>query len=289
MLGDGDMFVRSDHRVRALAPWLCAALVLTACGDDFTPPEDLAPKPSEYQPGRVGLVSLLSGGGGVEASLYERPDPLAPEVRVVEGECTLYTRPDEGACVPACGPGVCTPANQCVEVPRPASAGVITVTGLRQGLRFQPRPGGYELDTPPPVELFDPGASIRVIAAGADLPAFSAQLSGVPPLEVAFDTITLRGDRATRLIWTAAGVGRVSLEITIARPGAPLSAMLLCEADDNGSLTIPAAIAGRLRAPLEGESVRGTIARLERSVITTAAGPIEIVAGSRLVVAVEQR
>lgn len=286
MLRGGDMLVRRGQM--ALLGVLCVGLA--SCGDDLSPdPSGAGDKPSEYQPGWVGQVRLLSGSGGAQAVFRDRPDPLAPEIRAVEGECALYTRPDEGLCSGACPDGVCTPANQCAPTPRPASAGIITVTGLRQGLRFAPGPRGYEPETPPPSELFDVGASIRITAPGDSMPPFSAQLSGVPPLEVGFDTVTLQSGRPTRLTWTAAGVGRVALELILARPGAPFSVMLLCESDDNGALTIPAGIASRLRGPLAGEEESVTMTRLERAVVASPAGPIEVVVGSRAVVGIERR
>lgn len=242
-----------------------------------------------YQPERVGLVALMSGNGSVEASFNDRPDPLAPVKVVEQGECALYERPSPGTCPADCGEGVCTPEGQCAPLPRAASAGVITVTGLRQGLRLRPGPAGYQPESLPPLELFDAGASIRVSAPGDTAPPFTAELSGVPSLEVAFSQVVVVAGRPTRLIWTAAGLGRVALEISFAPAGGRFSRMLLCEADDNGALTIPAEIAARLGVPGEGEAARATMTRLERVVLDSMLGPVEVLAGSRVELSYERR
>lgn len=266
-----------------------ALLSCAACGDNLVPADPDADNSAVYQPERVGLVALMSGNGSVEASFNDRPDPLAPVKIAEQGECKLYERPSPGTCSADCGDGVCSPEGQCAPLPRAASAGIITVTGLRQGLRLRPGPAGYQPESLPPPDLFDAGASIRVSAPGDTAPAFAAELSGVPALEVAFELVATVPGRPTRLIWTAAGLGRVALEISFAPVGARFTRMLLCEADDNGALTIPAEIAARLGAPLEGELARATMTRLERVVLAGALGPVEVLAGSRIELPYERR
>ncbi len=287
MLREGDMWLRCSHL--AFVVW--AGTMLLACGDDVPAPGagDPGADSTQYQPRRIGLVQLLTGAGGVVAELADRADPLAPEVVDREGECLLYARPEEGDCATPCPDGVCSPAGECSPRPHLASAGIITVTGLRQTLRLVPGPQGYQAESPPPADLFAVGASIRVSAQGAAVPPFSAQFLGVPPLELSFDAIELRAGRPTRLTWTAAGVGRVSAELFVGRPGAPYRQLLLCETDDNGSISIPSGIAARLRSPASDEEVSAQVTRLERSVIAVPSGPIEIVVGSRVPVGFDRR
>lgn len=280
------MHAQSESRTGLVMVALIAA---AACGDDLVPPGDDGGARSTYQPERVGLVALMSGNGSVEALFNDRPDPLAPVAIAEQGECTLYERPSPGTCATDCGDGVCTPSDQCAPLPHAASAGIITVTGLRQGLRLRPGPAGYQPESLPPLELFDPGASIRVSAPGDTAPPFAAELSGVPALEVAFDRVVTVAGRPTRLIWTAAGLGRVALEISFSPASGRFSRMLLCEADDNGALTIPAEIAARLGTPLDGELARATMTRLERVVLASALGPVEVVVGSRVELPYERR
>lgn len=277
--------------------WIAAAALAVACviggaggagcGDDLAPVPDAAipdGRPDEYQPANVGLINLIGGAGSeVMASLRDRPDPLAPEVRARQGECALYVRPEPASCTPRCDDGsVCVAAGACAALARPVSAGVITVSGLRQRLVFRPMLDGYRPESLPPEELFDSGARIRVTAPGDQVPGFTAELGGVPRLQVDFARIALHADRDTRLLWTAAGVGRVAAILAVGPPAAPFSSLLLCETEDYGALTIPAALAARLPRPGPGEEERATMIRLQRAVLPSAAGPIEIIAGQKV-------
>jgi hypothetical protein len=269
-------------------------LLTAACGDNLLPVPDLGgqpdPGPTEYQPGRIGAVRLLAGvGARVQAELYDRPEPLAPEIKAREGVCVLYARPAEGACSPACGLGICTSQDQCTPAPRSVDAGAITVTGLRQGLVFRSGPAGYQPESLLPEELFDSGARIRVSAPGADAPGFVAELAGVPRLEVDFDRLALRRAKDTRLTWTAAGVGRVAVAVTVGRAAEPFSSLLLCEDDDNGAMTVAGALVARLPEPRAGEVQAATVTRLQRAVWPAPVGPIEIVVGSQVTVGFERR
>jgi hypothetical protein len=275
------------HGGALAATWVLGALA--ACGDNLPPLPDEEPGPGagadEYQPASVGLVNLIGGAAGeVHAILRDRPDPLAPELRMRQGVCALYVRPTEAECSPGCGAAVCTAPDECSPAAAPVSAGDITVSGLRQRLVFRPQPEGYRAESSPPAELFDSGARIRVSAPGDLAGGFAAELDGVPHLQVAFSRIALRRNKDTRLTWTAAGVGRVAAAILVGRPGSPFSAMLLCETDDYGSLTIPAAIAARLPAAMPDELSVANMMRLSREIVPTALGPIEVIAGQKVAV-----
>jgi hypothetical protein len=271
-------------RFCALAAALLAGAIV-GCGDDAAPVPDAAiadPRPTGYLPNRVGVIHLLSGPAGqVDAELHDRPDPLAPVLRHQLGSCDLYLQPVAEDCGPC--DGVCVSVDECAARPRPASAGPISVTGLRRGLVFRPGPLGYDADSEPSKDLFEVGAHIRVVASGDQVPGFSADLTGVPPLEVGFAELVLARGRDTRLIWTAAGVGRVAVTV-VTRPvgGAGFSSMLRCEADDFGTMTLGADIAARLPEPRADEEQLATVSRLHRTVLPLAAGPVELLVGSQL-------
>ena len=293
---------RGASRVVGPCAWLfslaslAALLWLAGCGDDLTVARDAAPapdtSPDEYQPEAIGLINLIGGGGSeVEAVLRNRPDPLAPELRGREGVCSLYVRRTPAACTPPCSAGgICVAAGECAAPAMPVSAGVITVTGLRQRLVFRASSSGYQPESTLPEELFDSGARIRISAPGDEVPGFTAELDGVPHLDVAFSQIALRRGRDTRLLWTAAGVGRVAALITVGtvgtvgRANASFSSMLLCETDDYGDLVIPASIAARLPSAGAAEIERAVMIRLQRALVRTPAGPSEVVAGQRVAV-----
>ncbi|MEZ4361817.1 MAG: hypothetical protein R3B48_16630 [Kofleriaceae bacterium] len=271
--------------LRRLTP--CALWIATlGCGDDLAPTPDAAAgaeDPQGYQPARVGLIHLLGGpGGSVEARLFDQPDPLAPVLRGEHGACKLYQRPSEAVCTLCTG--VCVEPERCVAAPAPQSAGTITVSGLRQSLEFRPRDFGYETAAPSGGDdLFDVGARIRVSASGDAVAPFSVALSGVPPLQPGAPRVVLERERDTRVTWTAAGVGRVALVIVNRAPGsAEFSSMLLCETEDYGTLTIGRALAVRLPEPRAEEEQVATIARVRRAVVALGSGPLEVVVGYRV-------
>lgn len=266
---------------------MVAALVgaLAGCGDNQTAAPDASqlpdPTADEYQPEAIGLISLINGE--VQARLHDRPEPLAPELRGREGACSLYVRPTAAACNPPCAPrDVCVAAGECAAPAQPVSAGPITISGLRQRLVFRASSDGYLPESAPTGELFDGGARIVVTSPGDQVAGFTAELDGVPRLDVAFSQLSLRRGRDTRLLWTAAGVGRVAAVITVGRPAMPFSSMLLCETDDYGDLTIPASMAARLPVASGDEVTTAAMMRLRRAVLMTPAGPIEIVAGQKV-------
>jgi hypothetical protein len=281
---------RQARTRRALTSWVLVALLAAGCGDDRSVTPDASPSPDggpdQYQPERIGLINLIGGSDGeVQAQLLDRPEPLAPELRDREGVCALYVRRVLDACAPLCDDSsVCVEPGECAAKAQPVTAGDITVTGLRQRLVFRSLDGGYSPESSPPEELFDSGARIRVSAPGGELPGFTAELAGVPRLQVGFSEIRLRRGKATRLTWTAAGVGRVAALLTGGRPGSQVSSMMLCETDDFGDLSIPAALAARLPGADAGEVERAAVMRLSRALVSSSAGVIEIVAGQKVAV-----
>jgi hypothetical protein len=261
------------------------------CGDNLAVRPDASlpdAGPDEYQPASVGSISLISGtGGAVFAVLRDRPEPLAPRLTARQGVCSIYLRPQEASCTPDCGDQVCSDENQCATKATAVSAGPITVTGLRQKLMFRPGPSGYDLESQPPGQLFDSGARIRVSAPGEVMAGFAAEIEGVPGLEIGFQRLILRRSKDTRLSWTAGGVGRIAVTVETGPPGAPFSSLLRCEADDNGSMTVPRDLVAQLPDLEDGEQQAAAVIRLQRMVLTSLAGPIEIVAGSQVPVDVE--
>jgi len=68
--------------------------------------------------------------------------------------------------------------------------------------------------------------------------------------------------------------------------GSPYEAMLLCDTEDDGHLAIPGALAAQLpeSVALERQHV-STLARVDRRIFETAAGPIELVIASQVEIA----
>ncbi|HUQ06539.1 MAG TPA: hypothetical protein VM261_28745 [Kofleriaceae bacterium] len=272
--------------------WLSILVALAACGgsgagggdDDDAPPLDAGD--GAYRIDKVGTINLIEGGFlGVYASLQDGPELPTPTSVANDDECVVYRRPAPALCDPACSNGVCTAANTCTPFAQNASAGRITVGGLRAPLAFAPGAFGYVPEPAPSDDLFDPGAAITVSAPGDVTPAFSVSLTAPAPLAAPFQNLTLRdGDDAT-ITWTPAGGGARSIQVAlvVGWHGAPPEAMMICETDDDGSLTIPGALVSALpRASSSLESHPSWILRFDRAVVAAPAGPVEIVAGSQV-------
>lgn len=275
-----------------MRPWLLAlALVAVACANDDDPviPEADAGPPPEFRADRVGVVTLIEAapdsfaGLGVYAALRDRPDVPAPERIADQGECSVWVHPAPGLCDPACSTGFCTAQGSCEPWPANRSAGTITVTGLAAPLTFVPSTWGYESQPAQPADLFGTGAAITVSAPGDDAPGFTLTATGVAPLVADLTYLTLEDGVDVEVTWEPAQSGRVQLMLLAGWHGAPWEAMLLCESDDDGVLTIPGDLVTAM--PPVGETGLfqhpSTFVRFDRAIAETAAGPIELFVGSQ--------
>jgi hypothetical protein len=175
--------------------------------------------------------------------------------------------------------------DECAPFPGSLSAGAITVTGLLEPLRFLPSEYGYTPDGElPEDEVFGDDAVIVVSAPGEEVPAFTLQATGVPPLQADVSESLQIDDGEDELIqWTAAGVGRIQLLLVFGHHGAPYLSLLVCETDDDGELVVPGDLIAQFpRPPLSVLHHPSWLARFNRDVIDTAAGPIELFVASRL-------
>jgi hypothetical protein len=264
---------------------------LAACGgtpDDTTDAGPLLDAgDGDFQIARVGFVNLIEGSGflGVYALLQDRPElPVAAAI-AQEAECTVFRRPAPSLCDPPCSEGVCTAPDTCTPYAQQASAGPITVTGLRVPLSFEPGPFGYSPTPQPPNDLFAPGATLVVSAPGDVTPAFSATVTAPSPLEAPFQNVTLVDGVDTTITWTAGDGGPRSIQLmfVVGWHGAPAEALLVCETDDDGSHTIPGSLISSLPRASSGlEQHNSWILRFDRSIVAAPAGPIEVVTGSQV-------
>jgi hypothetical protein len=276
---------------------LRGALVLflfaTACGSGASSDEPDAPPPGTpdaavgdppgFRVDKAGTISLIEGSG-VYAALFDRPydQPLPIEI-VSSGDCTVYRRPTP-SCPAGCGADACVADNQCAPYAVFASAGDLTITGLREPATLVPSPFGYTMP-PLPDDLFADDAAIHVAAAGAALPAFTADVGGVAPLALALSgAVELRDGEDEIIRWTsAAGGARIQLALALGWHGAPWTDLLLCETADDGELVVPAAAVNAMPYFEVGFAQSPSwIARFRRAWVTTPAGPIEIIAASQL-------
>ncbi len=242
-----------------------------------------------YQPQRVGYVELIdeTSWAQANAAIFNKGEVPPAELLAEQGDCRIYTHPAPGLCTPPCTTGFCLAGNVCESWPEQASAGPITVTGLTQQLSFVAGPYGY---TPQPSpgsdDLFTPGATITATAVGEVTEGFSLTARGVAPLVASFPTTLVIEDGVDKQIdWTAASDGRIQLALRVGWHGAAYEALLLCETEDDGSLTIPGSLITQFPQPSSGmEQHYSWLARFTRDVVQTSAGPLELLVASRVII-----
>jgi hypothetical protein len=245
--------------------------------------------PGEFQPHRIGYINLVEGGGidSVFAQLRDRGELPLPQLIARDGECAVYVHPQPSLCSPACTNGFCVATDTCELWPEFAPAGTISVTGTNEPVGFVPGQYWYDVNpSPTGADLFDEGAAITVSAPGDVTPGFTLGATGVAPLEASFPvTLELQDGVDKEITWTAEASGRIQLALQVGWHGAPYEALLLCETDDDGSLTVPGALITQFpRASSSLEQHASSLTRFTRDVVTTPAGPIELFVGSRVTI-----
>lgn len=212
--------------------------------------------PRDQVEGQISIDEAVFGADGydsswVAASILE-PRPQYMAIAMEMGDCRMwrYQPADCGAC-----DGLCDADGDCVPFPVPLSAGNITVSGIQGGdVTLRPSEYGYTVDNPPPVDLYAPGDGVASAAEGGDdVAAFSLAAEGVDPIGIDLvdggggeqDTLRMVDGGDLVVSWDPARPGtRVRLEIDSNNQGhgLPVTSMIECESDDDGSLIVPRAM-----------------------------------------------
>ncbi|HVV85398.1 MAG TPA: hypothetical protein VHE35_20205 [Kofleriaceae bacterium] len=239
--------------------WAALAILLAAgCGDGGD--DGGGPAPGDT----VGSIELeeadLGGQLGGTATVYASFEAPGQADVANDGTCRVYPWPCLGQ-VGACA------------TPPQYSAGAITIAGLAVPLTLRPDPSSHFYASPAglPDDLFADGATITATAAGDQVDAFSLTTGGVAPLVSPYvgATLGLTPGQPYALTWTAGGGdARIQLEVNwadICHAGAAWY-VLVCETDDTGAFTVPAAITAAL--PADGFSQCGArLARVRRATV----------------------
>jgi hypothetical protein len=182
------------------------------------------------------------------------PSAVVWEEAGAEGACRLE-KPRVPFCTPSCGADVCVEDDVCRPYPTAQSVGAVTLTGVRLldgtsdlalkevAKAYQP-PAGTMFAYPP----FQEGDAVKVSAAGGDLPGFDLQTTGVAPMWLSNENLTLEEGEPLELTWEAAADPRASsihLKLDISHHGGS-KGMIECDQDDTGTLSIPAALVTEL-------------------------------------------
>lgn len=243
----------------------------------------------DFQPARIGYINVVEGGGAgsVFAQMRDRSDLPEPQLIASEGECAVYVHPRPALCAPACSDGFCVATDTCEPWPQFASAGPITVSGTKEPIGFAPGQSWYDVQPGPSgSDFFDDGDTITVTAPGDVTDGFTLTARGVADLEASFPvTLELADGVDKEITWTAANSGRIQLALQVGWHGAPYEAMLLCETEDDGALTIPGSLITQFPRAANGmEQHDSSLTRFSRDVVRTSAGPVELFVGSRVII-----
>jgi hypothetical protein len=143
-----------------------------------------------------------------------------------------------------------------------------------------------------PSDAFDDDATVTVAATGDVVPAFSISARGVPPLEAAISNgeIELVNGEEFTFTWTPADpTSRVRLTVNANNHGhaAPWEAVIECDTEDTGQVTVPAAMIDAFPETYRWEVCEGSdcplswLTRYHKTVTDVGGAPVRLDVGSR--------
>jgi hypothetical protein len=208
-------------------------------------------------------------------------------------------------CDPTCASGqTCVQGGTCKATdPTHHSVGTVTIEGVgtTAGTTLSMEPstsvnpaafGTYSaVATPLNYPPFAEGAAVHLAAAGGDYSAFAIDAKGIPPLVLGTSTNNLAPNQPLSLTWTPptqAGNSRILINIDISQHGTT-KGQIVCDVDDNGSLTIGAAlVTGLINLGVAGFPTIGITRQAKGSyIITPGRVDLLLVSSIELVVTVE--
>lgn len=223
-------------------------------GDDGGAPIECEPVAGEGPASGVvrigGSAGTWSNGPAIDAVMSTGIDwqffALAPQRQTETasaGDCVLYEW-EPSLCEPACEASLCH-EGECTAFPEMVSAGTLTVgVGserheiVAQPLTFYGPAYRAQLDGEPAA-----GAMISVCASGEQAGGFSAELRAVEPLTGALpddEVLELVDGSDLEVTWDGSSDARVRLTLAADNQahGLPWRAVLVCDTEDDGSLTV---------------------------------------------------
>lgn len=239
------------------------------------------PKPAtDGSPATPGTTSIFG-------KIYDGPTPeqLVWEPGMQADACQLLTPRVPFCNTPCGGSAACVEDDTCQDYPEAHSAGPVHVSGVataagESSFTMEPIANNYQAPASSPLAYpgFAAADPISVEADGDEVGGFALSASGVDPLELTADDLTL--DRATDLdlTWVAATAGDsvIQVKLDISHHGGT-KGKLECETADTGSLSIPAAmVAALLDLGVSGFPTI-VVTRSATGSATTSAGRIDLV------------
>jgi hypothetical protein len=194
--------------------------------------------------------------------------------------------------------GICVEDEVCEPYPEYAQAGDLTFDGLHGGPVVL-QPNGYfyaSQGAKLPVDAFADDATVTVTATGEDVPAFTVNAGGVPPLVAAFTNDELHvADTADAVVqWTPADPTdpdlrvRLTLNANNAGHGLPYESVIECDTEDVGGLTVPAPLIAAFPTTERWEACAGsdcplsTLTRYRKGSVDVAGTPVDLAVGSQI-------
>ena len=246
-------------------------------GDDGVPIECEPVAGEEPASGVVrigGSAGTWTSGPGIDAVLSTGVDwqffALAPQRQTETasaGDCVLYEW-EPSLCEPACEGGLCH-EGECLPFPELVSAGTLTV-GVGSE-RYEVAADAFTFYGPTYREQLDEepdaGATVSVCAPGGQAGGFSAELRAVEPLSGALpddEVLEMVDGGDLEVTWDGSSDARVRLTLAADNQahGLPWRAILVCDTEDDGSLTVPQELVESFpdvpRPPAENYACAGT-------------------------------
>ncbi|PTL81647.1 hypothetical protein [Vitiosangium sp. GDMCC 1.1324] len=239
---------------------------------------------------RVGQFTVELGEGytAVQGRVLSGVVPAnVRQVEAQEGECRLL-RGRTLFCDPACGASqTCGEGGVCIAYPTARSVGTVRVQGLKAELSMTPNSAKFysSAGTTLPHPGFDEGATLKLVAGGADVEAFSLRGQGVAALAASEGAITLERDKPVTVSWTpsaSSAAARIHLVVDLAHHGG-IAASLECDGlADTGSFTLPTGLVSRLLDVGVAGFPKVSISRRSADSVTTSAGCVDLLVLSQV-------
>ncbi|MBT3219868.1 MAG: hypothetical protein HN348_12330 [Proteobacteria bacterium] len=209
------------------------------------------------------------------------------ELMVEDGDCRLM-RSNNPFCDPTCQPDeACDFDGSCIPYPVTIDVGTVKVDGLNKDVAMSPPGNGLPsvyYDTQMPHPGFEPGADVRLVAAGNEIDGFTLYGEGVAPIVIPDEPWLVSEGKDMLVTWTpdkAVKQARIFLRFNIDQHGStPVS--VWCDIADTGSYSVPSSVMDALIAYGVTGFPNGNIYRRSVDSVETSAGCVEFEVSSRI-------
>lgn len=200
---------------------------------------------------RLGKFELANeqGYNAISGSVTGEVVPGGVMVEILSSESCRVYRQDNPFCDPPCLAGnICGQDGSCFAYPENQNVGTVFVTGLFEPVEMTPtQTGNRYFDTSLPDPAYVSGDPIELVASGGDLEGFHLFGVGVDPLQLIDAYWAVSPGTPIEINWHPGGQEAASIYISISVDQHGLSpGLIVCEAPDTGSLTIPSQIVDSL-------------------------------------------